>query len=176
MTIQIQSQTQNPSIISDRWIKPICSPKLILDTQFETFFNSITTLTSKICNVPVAMINFVNEDTIWSQSQLGFPFKKLHNRKRFCGVFPDDSNYFEVSNTDLDEIPLGSHLPISDNQAKFYAGAKIKLPLGEIIGVLCVFDTAPYSLTELQKDYLVGMAHVIEKALVTKNSLSRTVN
>lgn len=147
--------------------------RLVLDSQFEAFFRTVTSLTSKLCNSPVALVTFIEDDFIWVQSQVGFPdAKMLPNRKRFRG-FPQDDSYFEVSNTSLDKV-LEKHLFRIENQkAKFYAGASIKLPLGEMVGVLCVFDYKPRRLTASQRTYLVGMAQVIEKALTTRNFLKR---
>lgn len=147
--------------------------RLVLDSQFEAFFRTVTSLTSKLCNSPVALVTFIEDDFIWVQSQVGFPdAKMLPNRKRFRG-FPQDDSYFEVSNTSLDKV-LEKHLFLIENQkAKFYAGASIKLPLGEMVGVLCVFDYKPRRLTASQRTYLVGMAQVIEKALTTRNFLKR---
>ena len=53
----------------------------------------------------------------------------------------------------------------------FYAGAPIKLPLGEVIGALCVFDIKPNTMSDYQKKMLVELADVISKALVMKNHL-----
>ena len=146
--------------------------RLVLDSQFEAFFDTVTSLTSKLCHSPVALVTFIEDDFIWVQSQVGFPdAKMLPNRKRFCGLFPQDNNYFEVSDTSLDKV-LEKHLfHIENQEAKFYAGASIKLPLGEMVGVLCVFDSKPRRLTASQRTYLVGMAQVIEKALITRNFL-----
>lgn len=147
---------------------------LVLDSQFEAFFDSVTSLTSQLCHSPVALVTFIEDESLWIQSQVGFPdIKMLPNRKRFRGIFPQEKNYFEVSDAALDKM-LEKHLFKFEHQkAKFYAGASIKLPLGEIIGVLCVFDTKPRRLTNLQRAYLIGMADVIEKALITRNLLRR---
>lgn len=165
----------NKKNIPDELVKHHYS-KLVLDSQFEAFFDSITDLTSRLLDVPIALVTFVNEETIWVQSQAGFQIPQtLHNRKRFCGIFPQDRDLFQISDTDLD-VTHENHLFLIDGKkAKFYAGVKIKLPLGEMIGVLCVFDVAPRTLTVMQRDYLIGMARIIEKALVTKNFLHRVI-
>lgn len=168
--------TNKQNNIPQELIKHSSYSKLVLDSQFEAFFDSITDLTSKMCLVPVALITFVNTETIWVQSQVGFPFvQMLHNKGRFCGVFPRDRNYFEISDTDTDTIHESHAFYIQGKKAKFYAGAKIKLPLGETIGVLCVFDTEPRTLLKIQRDYLLGMAQVIEKALVTRNFINHVI-
>ncbi|MES2826471.1 MAG: hypothetical protein V4732_22990 [Pseudomonadota bacterium] len=162
--------------IPDELVKHSRYSKLVVDSQFEAFFDSVTDLTSRICEAPVSLITFVNEETVWVQSQVGFPFvQMLHNKGRFCGIFPREADYFEISDTDADKIHESHAFYIRGEKAKFYAGAKIKLPLGELIGVLSVFDVTPRTLNPTQHDYLLGMAHIIEKSLVTKNFINRVI-
>lgn len=150
--------------------------KLVLDSQYEAFFNEITDLTSKMCLAPVALITFVSEEAVFVQSPLK-PNKAemMPNKGRFCGVFPPEKNYFEISDTDADIAHASHEFYIEGIKAKFYAGAKIKLPLGEVIGVLCIFDIEPRTLSSIQREYLLGMARVIEKSLLTKNFLRNLV-
>ncbi len=145
--------------------------KLVMDAKFEDFLNTITNLTSKICLAPIALITFVNDESIWIQSEGGISTAKISpNKKQFCGIFPKNKDYFEISDTNEDIVHKAHSFLIKGEKAKFYAGAKIKVPAGSnLIGVLCVFDTAPRTLIGLQREYLLGMAEVIEKALITKN-------
>lgn len=147
---------------------------LMLDSQFEAFFDAVTSLTAKLCHSPVALVTFIEDDSIWIQSQIGFPdTKMLPNKKKVGAIFPKENDYFEVSHSAMDKM-LKKHLFLIENQkTEFYAGAHIRLPLGEMVGVLCVFDNKPRRLTAMQRTYLVGMAKVIEKALVTRNFVKR---
>lgn len=161
----------------DELVKYSHYSQLVLDSQFEEFFDSITALTSKMCIAPLSLITFVNDESIMVQSQVGYPFvKMLHNKGRFCGIFPQRGDYFEISDTDTDFIHDSHAFYINGVKARFYAGAKIKLPLGEMIGVISVIDVVPRTLYDIQRDYLMEMAHIIEKAYVIKNSLSRVID
>lgn len=143
---------------------------IVLNSQFEAVFDSITTLVSKQLDAPVALITFVNEDSIWIHSEVGFPnIKVVPNKKRFCGIFPKDEHFFEIVDTDLDEEHSEPAFHIEGINAKYYAGAKINLPLGEMIGVLCIFDTNQRLLSPKQRELLIGLACVLEKILITKS-------
>jgi len=145
---------------------------LILDSQFETLFNSITELTSRVCEVPAASIVLVNNESIQLQYPVGHSISYiLKDRMCFSDIFPKDMDYFEGSSINLNTIGESKKSDVEYPEDKFYAGARIKLPLGEMIGVLFVFDIAPRTLSSMQREYLTGMANVIEKALVISNSI-----
>ncbi len=80
-------------------------------------------------------------------------------------------DYFENSSSNLNTNGGSQGLRLEESEDNFYAGARIKLPLGVMVGVLCVFDIAPRTLSLLQREYLTGMANIIEKALIISNSL-----
>ncbi len=142
---------------------------IVLDSQFEAVFDSITQLVAQQLDVPVALITFVDDDSIWIHSEVGFPAPKvLPNKRKFCGIFPKDEQFFEIVDTDLDDAHREHLFYIEGIKARYYAAARIKLPLGEMIGVLCIFDTSQRSLDEKQREFLIGLAVVIEKILVTK--------
>ena len=145
---------------------------LIFDSQFETLFNSIIELTSQICDVPVALIVLVNNESILAQYPLGHSISQiLQDRKSFFNFFPQDMDYFENSSANLNANGGSQMLRLEESEGNFYAGARIKLPLGEMIGVLFVFDIGPRTLSLMQREYLTGMANIIEKALIISNSL-----
>ncbi len=147
---------------------------IVLDSQFEAVFDSITLLASSHLNAPVALITFVDDDSIWIHSEVGYPdVKVVPNKKKFCGVFPKDKLFFEIVDTDLDKEHAEHVYFIEGIKAKYYAAARIKLPLGEMVGVLCIFDTKKRSLNDSQREFLIGLASIVEKILVTKSFQKR---
>lgn len=144
----------------------------VLDSQFEIFYQAVTKLASTICDVPVAMITFVDDQTIWIKSAIGVPgVTQVPRENAFCGWVVTNDEYLEVPNTTLD--PNHSCHPFVKDSPNFmfYAGVPLKLPLGEVIGALCVFDTKPNAMSDYQKKMLIELANVICKALVMKNHL-----
>lgn len=56
----------------------------VLDSQYETFYQAVSKLASTICNVPVAMITFVDDQSIWIKSEVGAPgVTQSHVRMHF---------------------------------------------------------------------------------------------
>lgn len=146
--------------------------EIVLESQFEVLFNTITELAATQCNAPIALITFLDSDSVWVYSKIGSPGKTTKPvRNRLCKVIPKNHNFFEILDAEI-EVQYQSHVLVLDAiKTKYYAGAKINLPLGEMNGVLCIFDIKKRTVSERQKNLLLGLAKVIEKALVTKSFL-----
>lgn len=150
---------------------------LILDSQFEILYDSIANLAAKVCEVPVALITFVDDDRIWFKSEVGYSnVTDIPRRDLFCGMVATTNEYLEIRDISKDKAHKGHHLDLDGQKFMFYAGAPVKLPLGELVGVVCVFDIQPRHLTEQQRTVLLGLADILTKALVPKNFLGRVVN
>ena len=150
---------------------------LVLDSQFEILYDSITNLAAKICKVPVALITFVDDHRIWFKSEVGYSYvTDIPRSDLFCGLVAKKNEYLEIHDIDKDESHKDHDYDLDGRKFRFYAGAPVKLPLGELVGVVCVFDTKPKKLTEQQREVLLGLADILTKALVTKNFLSRVVS
>ena len=143
--------------------------KIVLESQYQEVFDSITELAASTLNAPLALITFVDECSIWIHSDTGNTEPKVvENKGTFCGIYPKNESFYEIPNTDLD-FNHGNHvLHIKGVKAKYYGAARIKLPLGEMIGVLCIFDIKPRVLAQNESNFLTGLAKVIEKLLITK--------
>lgn len=144
----------------------------ILNSQYETFYSSINKLAALICDVPVAMLTLVDDENIWISSEVGAPgITQLPRKNAFCDWVVTNDEYLEVPNTMLDTNhvyhPLVTHSP----NFMFYAGAPLTLPMGEVIGALCVFDVKPNRMSVNQKEMLVGLADIVAKALVVRNHM-----
>ena len=150
---------------------------VVLDSQFEILFDSIIKLVVKVCEVQTAVISFVEDDRILYKSDEGYS-NVLDTRKRdlFCGMVAATNKCLEISDISKDKLYQTHKLDLDGYKFKFFAGAPIKLPLGEVIGVLCVLDIQPRHLTEMQRDVLLGLSDVLAKALVSKNFLGRAIN
>lgn len=148
--------------------------KIVLDSQYEAVFDSITQLVANHLEVPTSLITFVDYDSIWIHSEVGYSGEKVvSNNKKFCGMFPRDEQFIEIPDTDLNELHRDHDYFIEGVKAKYYAAARIKLPLGEVIGLLCIFDICPRSLNDKQREFLIDLAKIIEKIMVMKGFQNR---
>ncbi|PPC93632.1 MAG: hypothetical protein CTY33_07470 [Methylotenera sp.] len=144
----------------------------VMDSQYETLYQSINKLAATITSTPLAMITFYNEQHVWVESDAikSDTLQYTHN-ETFYNWAITNKEYIEISDTSLisDQGPhaLNRYYP----NLKFYAGVPLKLPLGEVIGVLSVFDIKPNSMNPHQKSILVALADVVAKSMVFKHHL-----
>jgi GAF domain-containing protein len=141
----------------------------ILDSPFETLFDSITHSARDICKTPMALISFNQKDCQSFKSYAGF---NIDSEESIAHDFvPKDalrSGLVEVEDTFVDARYQGSPLSLGTATVRYYAAAPIKLPLGEIIGSLCVIDTDVNQLSDMQKAGLEALAKVVGQALIIR--------
>lgn len=130
----------------------------LIDTLPEKDFDNITTIIAAIFNIPISLITLLDVDRNFLKSHYGFPFNESPRDLSFCGhaiMSTDDIFIIEDSRKDerFHDNPI-----VTENNAVFYAGVSLVNPEGFPLGTLCVFDTKPRKLTDLQKQVLISMA------------------
>lgn len=149
----------------------------VLDSHYEAVYDSITDLVAKLTLMPVSLISILEEDRMWLKSTSGLKgITRIPRDNRFCDWVVSKKQYLEIEDTTLDDFH-SKYLLVTGEETKFrfYAGAPITLPLGEVIGVLCVLDTKPNQLYQIQRSALIGLANLISKALVIKSYSEKTL-
>ena len=149
----------------------------ILDATFETVFDSITKVAAEICGTPIALISLFDDKRQWFVANVGLDGDcEISREVSFCTHTIQDDVLLEVPDATQDDRFMDNPLVTGDPEIRFYCGAPIKLPMGEIIGSLCVIDTVTRYLNETQRIALKGLAKVIADLLVARevNIRSRT--
>ena len=148
----------------------------IIDSPFETVFDSIAKLASEVCGMPISLITIVDENKQWLKANVGLPgFKETDRTSSFCNVTILSDEIFEVTDATKDKRFVNNILVSNGPKIRFYAGVPISLPLGEKIGALCVIDVKPNSLNKHQRNVLNGLAKIVSNILVAR-SVSLKVN
>jgi EAL domain-containing protein (putative c-di-GMP-specific phosphodiesterase class I)/PAS domain-containing protein len=142
----------------------------ILDTPAERTFDDITKLASLICETPVSLINFIDEDRQWSKAGTGIDtaLTEMPRELVFCNQTILHDEFYEIPDTTKDEIFSESPLVKSSYHVRFYAGVPLINPEGFRLGALCVLDMKPKVLTESQKQALKSLAKIVVDVLETK--------
>ncbi len=136
----------------------------ILDTFSEDTFDSITTIASQICGMPVALITVLDEKRNWFKSRLGTDLSQSPRETSFCGhAILDPKNILEIPNASLD-VRFSDNPMVTDKKAgvKFYAGVPLLDPEGYPLGTLCVLDSKENRLNENQKKALKALGKQVE--------------
>jgi len=148
----------------------------ILDTDEEADFDDIVALAAEICQVPIALISFVDQDRQWFKARVGLEARETGLDKSVCSHALLQEGVFEVSDTTQD--PRTADNPLvndPDVNMQFYAGAPLMGENDMPLGTLCVLDNKPRTLSDAQKRSLSILSRRVIKELELRSALKRTV-
>lgn len=102
----------------------------VLDSPFETIFDTITQLASEVCGTPVALISLVDEHRQWFKSNVGLNGVTETDRSvAFCAHTILTNQILEVPDATQDDRFSENPLVTGNPDIRFYAGAPITLPM-----------------------------------------------
>lgn len=119
----------------------------ILDTASEQDFDDITRLATQICDVPVSLVTFIDEDRQWFKSKTGLGINEIPLDVSFCADTILQSGITMVHDTFKDERHANNVMVAGEPFVRFYAGVPLVTKEGFAVGTLCIMDTRPRSLT-----------------------------
>jgi PAS domain S-box-containing protein len=133
----------------------------ILDTVPEAEFDTLAFLASQICDVPFALVGFVDADRVWFKSNVGFRIKELPLAESFCAEAIEKKDLFIVEDAQKDA--RFSFLPMVTREPKirFYAGAPLISPKGQVLGMLSILDQKPHKLKKEQQHALEELSRLV---------------
>lgn len=134
----------------------------ILETAIEERFERVTRLASRLLDVPISAITFLDGQRQWFKSIQGLNISETARDISFCGHAVMGSETFQVQDATEDERFRDNPLVTGDPGIRFYAGHPVKAPDGRTIGTLCVIDRKPRSLTPHQIEDLKDLAAMVE--------------
>jgi len=133
----------------------------ILDTPRESAFDEIAQLAADICGTPIAVVNLVGADRQFFKAEVGLGVRETPLETSFCAHAILEEDYLEIPDASRDPRFEGNPLVTGEANLRFYAGALLKDDAGMPIGTLCVLDTRPKELTELQRRTLRVLARQV---------------
>jgi signal transduction histidine kinase len=139
----------------------------ILDTPKESEFESIVEIATYICDVPISMVTFLDEERQWFKAARGIDnLTETPAKTSFClhTVNSVDGKLL-VSDLRRDERFINNHFVTNAPNIQFYAGISITAGDGERIGAVCVMDTKARKLNPKQIKCLELLAQYTTKLI-----------
>ncbi len=133
----------------------------ILDTEPEDDFDRIAQLTAKLCDTPVALINFLDENRQWFKAEVGLGLKQTSLDVSFCAHALTHRGVFMVPDTLSDSRFASNPLVVGWPHFRFYAGTPIETEEGTAVGTLCVLGHQPRGLSDAQKEAMQTLARCV---------------
>ena len=126
--------------------------------------NDITKLASLLYDVPISLVTFLDDHKQWFLSNIGLNIENTDREVAFCEhALQNPNEVLVVIDPEKDERfknnPLVTHSP----HVRFYAGAPLKTPHGNVLGTLCILDTKARTFSKNQEKALKILA---KKAMV----------
>lgn len=140
---------------------------LVLDTPAEERYNSIVEFAATAFNVPMALISLVDNDRQWFKASIGMNVCETSRDVSFCGHAILTPNTLVVPDA-LDDLRfMDNPMVLGDPHIRFYAGAPLKLPGGEIVGTLCLLDHQPRDFQAAELQTLSALRSLVVDQLMT---------
>ena len=143
----------------------------ILDTDPEQAFDDVVALASRICGMPMSLISLVDVDRQWFKASVGLEEHQTPLEKAICAHAIQEDDFLEIEDTTLDPRTLANPLVTGAENLRYYAGAVLRSSAGFALGTLCVLDTKPNRLTDLQRDTLRVLARQVMAQLELRRAL-----
>ncbi len=133
----------------------------ILDTPQDGYFDEITSLATKIFNVPIAIITLVDTNRIWFKSSYGLDVEEIPKSPGLCSSAIMSDEIYLVEDARKDPRTLSNPLVAGIMGLQFYAAAPLKSSDGYNLGTICIIDKEPRSLDSEESAILRQLARIV---------------
>ncbi|WP_427025328.1 GAF domain-containing protein [Aureimonas ureilytica] len=146
----------------------------ILDTPPEQAFDDIVLLARALCRAPVALVSLVDRDRQWFKARSGFEPCQTPLEQSVCSHALGQTDLLIIPDLTLDARTRANTLVTGEPFLRFYAGAPLVTPAGEVLGTLCVLDHVPRAdgLTEAEGEALSALSRQVVTQLELRLALA----
>ena len=143
----------------------------IIDTDEEEDFNDFVRLAAQICDAPVSLISFVEDQRQWFKARYGTEFTETPIELSFCRYGMIGDEVMVVEDATKDARFKDNALVAGDPNIRFYAGAPLKSAEGHPLGTLCVIDTKPRQFSERDSELLLALSRQVMTLMELRRAL-----
>lgn len=145
----------------------------ILDTAPEADFDDLARLAAQIAGVSGSAIGFVDADRVWFKARVGLSESERPREQTLCTATVQQPGPLVVP--DLKQDPAWATHPATTGPEswRFYAGFPLRVQGSPAVGVLCVLDRQPRTLTSSQIEALQILARQVVTHLELRRNLRR---
>ncbi len=133
----------------------------ILDTLPEDAFDDLTLLASQICQVPIALITFIDAERQWFKSKIGTTVEEVARDLTFCAHAIIEPGMLVVEDAQLDARFADNPMVTGEPHLRFYAGASLVSSDGHAVGTICVLDHVARRLNAEQLNALNALSRQV---------------
>ena len=144
---------------------------MILYTQTEPIFDQLAASAATLLNVPIAMINFVDKDFIWTKATQGGEHGfELERGTSLCSLAILKNEVTVYENTLKEPFLISNPLVAGESGLRFYAAAPISTEEGFNIGSVCILDNKPRKFLPEDQDKLHQIALRVRQEMIKRQA------
>jgi|ERR1700733_7894482 CheY-like chemotaxis protein len=136
----------------------------ILGTSCEKVFDEAVHLAALICDTPVAVVSFIDEQRVWFKAKIGLELDEIPRDGSFCTYAILQPDVLIVPDPLSDERFMSAPL-VKQVGIQFYAGIPLITDDDHPLGTLAVMDRVPHLMTVEQNDSLRILARQMMREL-----------
>ena len=141
---------------------------LILDTPPEERFDRVVRFAADEFEMPIVLVSLVDATRQWFKARVGLEVCETDRGSSFCGHAIMQPEILVVENALDDDRFHDNPLVVGAPHIRFYAGAPLQLPGGEIIGTLCMIDRRPRTLDAVDLAIFSSLRELVVSELVSQ--------
>lgn len=147
----------------------------ILDTPPEADFDDIVQLAAQLCDTPISLVSLLETDRQWFKARVGLEQDETPIDQSVCRLGLGSSEMLIIPDLTADPRTARNSLVDVADGVRFYAGAPLIAPKGEVLGMLCVIDREPrpQGLTAAQQGMLATLARQVIAQLELRRAMLR---
>ena len=137
----------------------------LVDTPPEPSFDAIVSLAVRYFRCPIALVSLVDVDRQWFKANCGLGVNETPRDIAFCNYTIQSREILVVEDASQDERFRDNPLVLSDPNIRFYAGYPLTLDGENRLGSLCIIDTVPRVLDEVERTALGQFGRIVESLI-----------
>lgn len=134
----------------------------LLELDTSPAFDRLTRLAKRFFNVPLAMVNIIDDQQLIAKSVDGEAVTPYPRNVSFCGYTILSTTALVVVDTLRDARFADNPFVIGQPGFRFYAGFPLRLRDGASVGTLCIFDYTPREFTDTDLSVLCDLGALAE--------------
>jgi serine phosphatase RsbU (regulator of sigma subunit) len=140
----------------------------LLDTEPEERFDRVVRLAHRLFDVPVVAVNLVDEDRLFVKSAIGTPpGESIPRVVAFGPELVEHGEALVIPDATRDPRWADNPYVAGEPHLRFYAGAPLTAPRGEVVGALCLIDEIPREMSRTDRALLEDLARWVETELAS---------
>ena len=143
---------------------------LLLDTPPEARFDKLVEFAASEFAMPIVLFTLVEDSRQWFKAKVGTTLCSTDREVSFCAHAILQPDLLMVPDALEDARFFDNPLVTGAPHIRFYAGAPLVLATGEAIGTLCLIDTVPRRLDDIDQLMLGSIRDLLLEEVVAQHA------